>query len=98
MPLCIFVKNDFKSDLFVYTLLEHSSDEKKGDCIFSNSSNLRKLTRSKMAAICPRYYITFEIMNTKPSIMSICIVFKAKKLITLLYFRNKQLKIDFSRF
>ena len=53
-----------------------------------------------MAAMFPRYYlftITFEIMNTKTCIIYLY-SFKATKLITPLYFRNKQFKLDFSRF
>ena len=91
-----------KSDFFVYSHLEHSSDEKKGIAFFYNSLNLWKLTKSKMAAMFPRYYLfQHTFWNTEHKNMyniSICIVFKTRKQITPLYFKNKQFKLDFFQF
>ena len=42
-PYVFSCKMFVKSDFFVYFFLEHSNDEKKRDCIFSNSLNLLKI-------------------------------------------------------
>ena len=92
-----------KSDFFVYSHLEHSSDEKiKGLHFFSNPLKLWKLTKSKMAAMFPRYYLFHHnFWNNEHKNMyntSVCIVFKTRKLIAPLFLRNKQFKLDFFYF
>ena len=96
-PYVISCKMFAKNDFFVYSNLEHSSDEKKKGLHFF--LNLWKLTKSKMAAIFSRYYLFqhnfWKNEHKNMYNISICIVFKTKKLITPLYFKNKQFKLDF---
>ena len=94
----IFVKSDFFLFIPIWNIVVM---RKKGIAFFSNSLNLWKLTKSKMSAMFPRFYLFHHnFWNNEHKNMyniSICIVFKTRKLITPLYFRHKQFKLDFFR-
>ena len=88
-----------KSDIFVFSHLEHSSDEKKKGLHFFLTLQIYENPKWPPYSKIHLFHHNFWNNEHKNICnISICIVFKARILITSLYFRNKKLKPDFSRF